>query len=116
MTDYGFDMQLVVDPLNPDNVVANALISIYDPLDTAGTTLLPLKDQFGFDLPNPLTSNHLAFIQAFTAGLPQVMWKAGSYSGYFNSYQGLRDEAVAEAAAAGAPAPAAPPPPDMGGG
>jgi hypothetical protein len=93
-------MQLVVDPLNPDNVVLNAAISIYDPLDTAGTTLLPLKDLYGFDLPNPLNSNHLGFIQAFTAELPQIMWKSGDFSGYFNSYKGLRDEAVAARAGA----------------
>jgi hypothetical protein len=104
MTDYPFDMQLVVDPLNPDNVVLNAAISIYDPADTAGTTLLPLKDLYGFDLPNPLNSNHLGFIQAFTAELPQVMWKAGTYSGFFESYTGLRDEAVAAATAAEASA------------
>lgn len=104
MTWYPFDAQTVLDPLNTDTVVLNAAVSIYDPADTAGTTLLPLKDLYGFDLPNPLNSNHLGMIQAFQAELPQTMWKAGSYSGYLESYTGLRDEAVDAATAAEASA------------
>jgi hypothetical protein len=100
MTDYPFDMSVVVDPLNPFNVVADAPISIFDPLDEAGATPLDIKDTLGLPLPNPINSNHLGYLQAFSAELPQVMWRSGSYSGYLNSYIGLRDEAVAAAESA----------------
>jgi hypothetical protein len=100
MTDYPFEMQLVVDPTNPENVVINAEVYLYDPEDEAGTTPLDLTDPLGFALTQPLASNHLGFIVPFVAQLPQVMWRAGSYSGYLASYQGLRDEAVAAADAA----------------
>lgn len=102
MTDYPFDIQLVVDPNNPANVVLDAIISIYDPADTGGTTLIDLKDPFGMPLANPLHSNHLGYLEPFSAELPQVMWRAGSYSGLLESYVGLRDQAVAAAAAADA--------------
>lgn len=98
MPDYPFDMQLVVDPLNPFNVVANAEVTIFDPADEAESSPLSLKDEMGLPLANPILSNHLAFTSPFTAGLPQVKWRSGAYSGYFASYKGLRDEAVAAAA------------------
>ncbi|GAP54019.1 hypothetical protein AHiyo6_05840 [Arthrobacter sp. Hiyo6] len=112
MTDYPYDMDLVVDPLNPANVVANGLVSIYDPADTAGTTLLALKDPSGNPLPNPVQSNAHGFIPPRIATTPQTLWKSGTFVGFFNSYKGLRDEAVgarsaAEAAAGDASAAAA---------
>lgn len=114
MTDYPIGMELVVDPDNPMNVVANGSVGIYAPEDTAGVTLLPLKDLNGFPLANPLTSNAYGFTPGFLAPLPQVRWKSGEFSNVYNSYIGLRDEAVAaknaaqdaqaEAAGAGASA------------
>jgi len=104
MTDYFYDMDLVVDPLNPSNVVANGLVSIYDPADTAGTTLLALKDPSGLPLPNPLPSNANGFLPPRSATVPQTMWKSGGFTGYFNSYKGLRDEAVGAKTAAQAAA------------
>lgn len=100
MTDYPYDMDLVVDPLNPANVVANGQVYLYDPSDTAGVTPITLKDPAGLPLPNPLTSNSHGFIPPRSATIPQVMWKSGGFIGYFNSYRGLRDEAVAASAAA----------------
>lgn len=100
MPDYFYDMDLVVDPLNPSNVVANGSVAIYDPADTAGTTLLALKDPSGLPLPNPLTSNANGFLPPRIAQLPQIMWKSGGFVGYFNSFKGLRDEAIAAKAAA----------------
>ena len=100
MTDYFYDMDLVVDPLNPSNVVANGLVSIYDPADTAGVTLLALKDPSGLPLPNPLPSNANGFLPPRIAQVPQTMWKSGGFTGYFNSYKGLRDESVAAVTAA----------------
>jgi len=100
VTDYFYDMDLVVDPLNPSNVVANGLVSIYDPADTAGVTLLALKDPSGLPLPNPLPSNANGFLPPRIATVPQTMWKSGGFTGYFNSYKGLRDESVAAVTAA----------------
>lgn len=107
MTDYFYDMDLVVDPLNTANVVANGQVSIYDPADASGTVLLALKDPSGLPLPNPLTSNANGFLPPRIAQVPQTMWKSGGFTGYFNSYKGLRDEAIgaktaAETAAANA--------------
>lgn len=114
MTDYPIGMELVVDPDNPMNVVVNGSVGIYAPEDTAGTTLLPLKDANGFPLANPLTSNAYGFLPPFLAPLAQVRWKSGEFTGFYNSFIGLRDEAVAaknaaqdavsEAAGAGASA------------
>ncbi|UXM92575.1 hypothetical protein [Paenarthrobacter sp. JL.01a] len=114
MTDYPIGMELVVDPDNPMNVVVNGSVGIYAPEDTAGTTLLALKDANGFPLANPLTSNAYGFLPPFLAPLPQVRWKSGEFTGFYNSFIGLRDEAVAaknaaqdavtEAAGAGASA------------
>jgi len=100
VTDYFYDMDLVVDPLNPANVVANGQVSIYDPADTTGATLLALKDPSGLPLPNPLTSNANGFLPPRIATVPQTMWKSGGFTGYFNSYKGLRDESVAAVTAA----------------
>jgi hypothetical protein len=100
MTDYFYDMDLVVDPLSPANVVADGLVAIYDPADTAGTQLIALKDPSGNPLPNPLKANAQGFIPPRIATLPQTMWKSGGYTGYFNSFVGLRDEAVAARIAA----------------
>jgi hypothetical protein len=100
MPDYPFEHQLVVDPNNPANVVSNASVYIYDPEDEGGTTPLDLTDPYGFGIAQPLISNALGFVVPFVAQLPQVMWRAGAYSGYLNSYKGLRDEAVAAADAA----------------
>mgnify|MGYP003575681002 CR=1 FL=1 len=114
MTDYPIGMELVVDPDNPMNVVVGGSVGIYAPDDTDGVTLLPLKDLNGFPLANPLTSNAYGFTPGFLAPLPQVRWKSGEFSNVYNSYIGLRDEAVAaknaaqdavtEAAGAGASA------------
>jgi len=95
VTDYPIGMELVVDPDNPMNVVVNGSVGIYAPEDTAGTSLLPLKDLNGFPLANPLTSNAYGFTPGFLAPLPQVRWKSGEFSNVYNSYIGLRDEAVA---------------------
>ena len=100
MADYPFDMQLVVDPLSPENVIRGGATTIYDPADTAGTTPLALKDPSGVPLPNPLTSNAYGFTSPFIATIPKVKWKSGNFDGFFYSYDGLRDEAVAARAAA----------------
>ena len=107
MADYPYRMQLVVDPDNPRNVVAAGSVSIYDSEDTGKTTLLPLTDPSGVPIPNPITSNSQGFTPPFVTTSPEVLWVSGPYEDYFQSYKGMRDEAVgargaAEAAAANA--------------
>lgn len=95
MPNYPFDMQLVVDPNNPQNVVQDGDVTLYATTDTGATSPLALTDPFGLPLPNPLRSNAYGFLAPFVATVPQVMWKSGSFTGYFNSYIGMRDEAIA---------------------
>jgi hypothetical protein len=94
MTDYAFDMQLVVDPFNTSNVVANGQVFIYDTTDTGNLAPLALKDPDGLPLSNPLMSNTNGFLGAFIATSPQVKWVSGAFVGYFNSFTGLRDVAL----------------------
>lgn len=100
MTDYFYDMDLVVDPLNPANVVRNGLITLYDPADTEGLEPLAITDPSGVPLPNPIPSNDYGYLPPRIVSVPQTMWKSGDFTGYFNSYKGLRDEAVAARTAA----------------
>ena len=100
MTNYPFDMQLVVDPFNPENVVANGIVTIYDPADTANATPIALTDTNGLPIGNPISSNSSGFTSPFIATSPQVKWVAGGYSGYFSSYIGMLNEAIAARQAA----------------
>lgn len=99
---YPFNMQLAVSSLDENMVVRNGSLSIYDPEDTGGTTLLTLTTPGGVPLTNPLTTNEYGLVQPFIADLPQVMWRSGEFEGYFESYEGLRDQAVAAVAAVNA--------------
>jgi hypothetical protein len=100
MTDYPIDMQLLVDPLNPENVVRSGAVYLYDPSDEAGVSPIALKDPSGLPLPNPLTSNAYGFTQPCIVTIPKVKWKSGTFEGFFYSYDGLRNEAIAARAAA----------------
>lgn len=94
MTDYPFDMQLVVDPFNTSNVVANGQVYIYATTDTGNLAPLALTDPNGLPLSNPLMSNSNGFLQPFITNAPQVKWVSGGFVGYFNSFTGLRDVAL----------------------
>lgn len=100
MTDYPLDMQLVVDPLNPENVVREGAVFLYDPSDEAGVSPIALKDPSGLPLANPLQSNAFGFTQPCIVTIPRVKWKSGTFEGFFYSYDGLRNEAIAARAAA----------------
>lgn len=100
MTDYAFEQQIVVDPSNPANVVRDGQVWLFDPADTEGLTPLELKDPSGLPILQPMLSNPVGLLPAFVAPIPQVLWKSGPYQNYFNSYKGMRDEALAAAAAA----------------
>lgn len=107
MTTYPFDMQLVVDPNNPFNVVANGQVYIYDTSDTGNASPLALTDPNGLPLINPLVSTNNGFLPAFRADVPQVKWASGGFVGYFNSFEGLREVAAEASIAAAAAATAA---------
>ena len=100
MTAYPFEMQLVVDPYNTSNVVTNGQVYIYDPSDVDNSNPLPLTDANGLPLSNPLMSNSNGFLSPFIATAPQVKWASGAFVGYFNSLQGLLNEAIAAREAA----------------
>lgn len=100
MADYLYDLDICFDPDNPNNIVRGGMIEIYDANDLQGTTLLALKDTSGNPIGNPMMSNEYGVIGRRIAPVPQCLWKSGQFSGVFNSYKGLRDEAVAARAAA----------------
>lgn len=93
-------MQLVVDPFSTSNVVANGQIYIYSPDDTSNSTPLNLTDPNGLPLTNPLMSNSNGFLPPFMTTLPQVKWVGAGFVGFFDSYHGLRNEAMDAKAAA----------------
>ncbi len=100
MTDYPFDMQLVVDPQDENKVIRDGLVSIYDSEDEAGVELLALKSPAGVPLPNPLTANAYGFIRRFVTTSPKVKGKSGDFEVFFFSFDGVLNEAVSAREAA----------------
>lgn len=100
MPTYPFDTQIVFAADNPGVVMTSASVTLYSPTDLSTSSPLALTDTFGVPLGNPVQVSAQGFIPAFRAGIPQVRWVAGGYSGYLNSYQGLLDAALAAQAAA----------------
>lgn len=97
MTNYPFDMQLVIDAVTL-TTVSNGQVYIYDADDTSNSTPLALTDPNGLAISQPLMSSNNAFIQAFVTTSPQVKWAGAGFSGFFDSYRGLRDEAISAVA------------------
>ena len=92
---YSFKQIEAHDPSNPGLVAPNASVTIFEPGDPAKTPLT-LTRITGEPLPNPVTVNGLGYGPAFMhATLPQVAWSGGGLTGTFESYEGLRDEAIA---------------------
>ncbi len=100
MPDYPYRMQLAEDASAPGSVARGALISFYASTDTAGTSLLALKDPSGNPLGNPLTTTTDGFVPALIAPVDEIRWEGGGFHGFLTSYEGLKAEAVAAAAAA----------------
>jgi hypothetical protein len=107
MPQYEFEAQLVISPDAGAIVLADALVTLYDPTDTAMTSPLDLLDTTGLPMDNPLTASANGFIPAFSASVPQVMWVGGDFAGYINSFKSVLDAALAAQAAAEAAAAAA---------
>ena len=97
---YAFKQIEAHDPNNPGLVAPNASVTIFEPGDPTKTPLT-LTTLAGDPLPNPVTVNGLGYGPAFMhATLPQVAWSGGGLTGTFESYEGMRDEAIAARTAA----------------
>jgi lysophospholipase L1-like esterase len=97
---FTFEQVFAADPANPANVAQNAAITIYAPGD-ATKAPLTITDPSGGALSNPLTVNANGFGSAFMhATLDRVAWDGGGFSGFFTSYDGIKNVAVAAQAAA----------------
>jgi len=96
---YSFEQIFAADPSNPANIAQNAAITIYAPGD-ATETPLALTDPSGSPLTNPVPVNANGFGSAFMADIDRVAWKGGGFSGFFTSYEGMKEVAVAAQTAA----------------
>jgi hypothetical protein len=97
---FSFDQVFAADPANPSNVAQNAAITIFAPGD-ATQTPLTITDPSGAPLSNPITVNANGFGSAFAhATLDRVAWAGGGFTGYFTSYEGIKNVAIAAQAAA----------------
>jgi len=99
-----FDQIFAADPANPQNVASNAAVLIYAPGD-ATKAPLTITDPSGGPLANPVIVNANGFGSAFMhATLDRVAWDGGGFSGFFTSYEGMKNVSVAAQAAAEAAA------------
>lgn len=102
MTLFQFEVNLAVDPNNPDVILRGGQVTFYDPDDVGLTAPLSLYDTNGLPLANPVNVSQQGFTPAFQADIPQVMWVGYGYSGYISSFQGLYAQVIAVAASAAA--------------
>lgn len=91
MTDYPYNQIFAADPSTPGNVAAYASILIFAPGDETKTPIVLMKGD-GSPLDNPLTTSGVGATTNFIAQLEQVAWEGGGYSGFFESFVGMRDE------------------------
>ena len=97
---YTFEQVFAADPANPSNIATNAAITIFAPDDVTQTPLT-ITDPSGGALANPLQVNANGFGSAFQhATLDRVAWVGGGFTGFFTSYEGMKNEAVAARTAA----------------
>ena len=99
MTDYIHDAALVADSASFQRA-PNASITVYDAEDATNAVPLVLKDLNGLPLANPLTSSQDAFTPAFITSSAQVKLVGGGLTVVLNSFQGLREDALAAQAEA----------------
>lgn len=89
-----YEQIFAADPANPSNVAQNASITIFAPGD--GTmTPLTITDPDGQPLANPVPVNANGFGSAFAhATLDRVAWAGGGFTGFFTSYEGMKQVAL----------------------
>jgi hypothetical protein len=91
---YSYDQIFAADPANPQNIASNAAVLIYQPGDPTKTPLV-ITDPSGGALSNPVIVNANGFGSAFMhESLDRVAWDGGGFSGFFTSYEGMKNEAV----------------------
>jgi hypothetical protein len=102
---FTYEQVFAADPSNPSNIAQNAAITIFAPGDVTMTPLT-ITDPDGQPLTNPIPVNANGFGSAFAhATLDRVAWAGGGFTGFFTSYEGMKQVAVdaqtaAESAAA----------------
>lgn len=97
---FTFDQIFAVDPSNHERVAANGLITIFTPGDPSKTPI-PLSTISGASLANPVPVNAQGFGPPFMhPTLDRVAWSGGGMEGFFTSYEGLKNVALAAQAAA----------------
>ena len=104
---YTFDQIFAVSPDDPEVVAGNAAVTIFDPADPTKAPIT-LADSTGAPLPNPVTVTAQGFGPAFQhPTLDRVGWTGAGLTGYFTSYEGMKNEAKAAKEAAQASSSAA---------
>lgn len=97
---FTFDQIFAVDPSNPERVASNGLVTIFTPGDPSKTPI-PLSTVAGASLANPIQVNAQGFGPAFIhQSLDRVAWSGGGLEGFFTSYEGIKNVALAAQAAA----------------
>ena len=92
---YTFEQILAADESNPQLVATNGGVTIFTPGDP-NRTPLTITTVDGLPLANPVQVNSQGYGPAFMhATLDRVAWSSGTFSGYFTSYDGMKEEAVA---------------------
>lgn len=105
---YAFKQIFAADPSNTSNVAKGGSVLLFAPGDASRKPLVLTDLANGMVLPNPVPINSNGFGPAFLhETLPQVAWEGGGFSGTFESFEGLRADAVAAVAASQASAQAA---------
>ena len=104
---YSFDQIFAADPSNPERVASNGVVTIFAPGDESRTPLL-ITTVEGMAIQNPVQVNDSGHGPAFMhETLDRVAWEGGGFSGFFTSYEGMKQEAVAARVSAGEAAVAA---------
>jgi hypothetical protein len=91
---FTYEQVFAADPSNPSNIAQNAAITIFAPGDVTMTPLT-ITDPDGQPLANPIPVNANGFGSAFAhATLDRVAWAGGGFTGFFTSYEGMKQVAL----------------------
>lgn len=105
-----FDPIFAADPNNPELIAQDASITIFNP-DDPSMSPVTITDATGSPLLNPIQVNEKGWGPAFKTpdedNLFRVGWSGAGFTGFFTSYESMRDAALdaktaAQEAAAGA--------------
>lgn len=97
---FTYDQIFAVDPSNVERVASDGVVTIYAPGD-ASRTPLTITTTYGTPLANPIRVNENGFGPPFMhETLDRVAWSGGGLDGFFTSYEGIKNVAVAAQRAA----------------